>query len=98
MHAETKLRGLDLTAEDLCSRASKLRNTLKHAAAPDEDGFNFDDKAAVLMLVRAVINYQLWGCALPVEAERFIRWVKQHGLPKRLGRLTIQSSRRLSPR
>lgn len=80
MHAEAKARGLDLTAEDLYSRASKLRNALKHATSPGEDRFNFDDKAAVLMLVRAVINYQLCGCVLPVEADKFIIWVKQHGL------------------
>lgn len=80
MHAEAKSRGIDLTAEALYSRASKLRNALKHASSPGEDRFTFDDEAAVLMLVRAVINYQLCGCSLPEEAEKFIAWVKQHGL------------------
>ena len=80
MHAEAIARGIDLTAEALYTRASKLRNALKHATAPSEDRFTFDDEAAVLMLVRAVINYQLCGCTLPQEAERFIVWVKQHGL------------------
>lgn len=80
MHAEAKLRGIDLTEGALYSRASKLRNALKHATSPDEDRFSFDDEAAVLMLVRAVINYQLCGCSLPEEAEKFIAWVRQHGL------------------
>jgi hypothetical protein len=80
MHNEAKARGIDLTAEELYSRASKLRNALKHATSPREHSFNFDDEAAVLMLVRAVINYQLCECPLPEEAEKFIVWVRQHGL------------------
>lgn len=60
-------------AEGRHRAAAKLRNALKHATAPGEDRFNFDDEAAVLMpLVRAVINYQLCECPLPEEAEKFI--------------------------
>ncbi len=80
MYDEALRRGLDLTREELCSRASKLRNSLKHAKAPAEDRFTFDDEAAVLMLVRAVINYQLCDRVLPIEAEKFIACVRTNGL------------------
>jgi cobalamin biosynthesis protein CbiD len=80
MHEESKRQGLNLTEETVYARASKLRNALKHAKSSREDKFTFDDEAAVLMLVRAVINFQLCGRALPPEAEKFIGWVRQHGL------------------
>jgi hypothetical protein len=80
MHEESKRQGLNLSEETVYTRASKLRNALKHAKAPTEDRFTFDDEAAVLMLVRAVINFQLCGRSLPPEAEKFIVWVRQHGL------------------
>jgi hypothetical protein len=80
MHEESKRQGLNLSEEAVYSRASKLRNALKHAKSPAEDRFTFDDEAAVLMLVRAVINLQLCGRSLPPEAEKFISWVRQHGL------------------
>ena len=74
MHLESKRQGLDLSEETLYARASKLRNALKHAKTSSEDRFTFDDEAAVLMLVRAVINFQLCGRPLPPEAEKFIVW------------------------
>ena len=80
MHEEALRSGLNLTEEALYSRASKLRNALKHAKSPGEDKFTFDEEAAVLMLVRAVINYQLCGRTLPTEAEKFITWVRKNGL------------------
>ena len=80
MHAESKRQGLNLSEEAVYTRASKLRNALKHAKAPTENRFTFDEEAAVLMLVRGVINLQLCGRLLPPEAEKFIMWVRQHGL------------------
>lgn len=80
MYDESERRGLNLSEEALYGRASKLRNALKHAKVAAEDRFTFDDEAAVLMLVRAVVNFQLCGRKLPQEAEKFIVWVRQHGL------------------
>jgi hypothetical protein len=79
MFAEAQKQGLPLTEEKLYARASKLRNSLKHAKLADEDKFMFDEEAAVLMLVRAVINLQLCDIELPAEAEKFIAWVKANG-------------------
>lgn len=80
MWEEAAKRGLDLTERDLYNRASAMRNALKHAKDPAEDVFMFDDEAAVLMLVRAVINYQLTGHELSDEMEKFVVWVRTHGL------------------
>jgi hypothetical protein len=80
MHKEAQRQGINLSENELYNRASKLRNALKHAKAPGEDRFKFDEQAAVLMLVRAVINYQLCELPLPSEAKKFLAWVRQHGL------------------
>jgi hypothetical protein len=80
MFAEAQSRGLTLTRKDLYSRASKVRNALKHAESESEDTFDFDAAEAALMLLRAVVNYQLCGERLPAEAEEFVNWVREHGL------------------
>ena len=83
MYDEAVRQGLALTRADVYNRASRLRNALKHATAPEEDTFVFDDEAAVLMLVRAVINFQLTGAKLPGDIEHFIQWVQKSGLVTR---------------
>lgn len=80
MSAEAERRGLQLTDKELYNRASSMRNALKHANDPSEDDFLFDDEAAVLMLIRAVINYQLLDQPLSDEMEKFIVWVRKNGL------------------
>lgn len=80
MTNESKRLGLNLTSQDVYKRSSVLRNALKHAKDSEEDQFQFDEEAAVLMLVRAVINFQLLGEELTIEMEKFITWVRTHGL------------------
>ena len=80
MADEVEKQGLNLTNKDLHNRASALRNALKHAKDPDEDQFQFDEEAAVLMLVRAVVNYQLLGNPLTSEMTKFLAWIKTNGL------------------
>lgn len=56
MFKEAQNRGLSISENELYKRASEMRNALKHAKSEkEEDVFVFDDEAAVLMLVRAVI-------------------------------------------
>jgi hypothetical protein len=80
MSAEAEKQGFQFTNKELYNRASSMRNALKHAKDPSEDVFIFDDEAAVFMLIRAVINYQLLGQPLSEEMEKFIVWVRTHGL------------------
>lgn len=80
MFDESRRLGLNFTSQDVYNRSSVLRNALKHAKDSREDQFQFDEEAAVLMLVRAVINFQLLGEKLTIEMEKFITWVKTHGL------------------
>ena len=77
---ESRRLGLNFTSQDVYNRSSVLRNALKHAKDSEEDQFRFDEEAAVLMLVRAVINFQLLGEELTIEMEKFITWVKTYGL------------------
>jgi len=80
MWEEAQKRGLPVSNKELYTRASEVRNALKHANQPAEDIFTFDDEAAVLMLIRAVVNFQLLGQPLTNEMEKFIVWVRTHGL------------------
>lgn len=79
MTDESMRLGLNLTSHDVYNRSSVLRNALKHAKDPKEDQFQFDEEAAVLMLVRAVINFQLLGEELTKKMEKFITWIRTHG-------------------
>lgn len=80
MYEEASKQGLAITEQEIYNRASKLRNAIKHATAQEEDNFYFDEEASVLMLVRAVVNFQLCGQPLPQELEKFIIWVRTNGL------------------
>lgn len=80
--SEAVKQDLMISKSDLYNCASSLRNALKHATNEVEDQFVFDDEAATLMLIRAVINYQLCERALPTEIENFIFWVRSQGLLK----------------
>lgn len=69
--AEQKL-GKSISSAELSTLVNKSRNALKHANDPVEDTFEYDPGHAVVMLFRALVNYQLATGTLtePMEAAR----------------------------
>ncbi len=56
--AEQKL-GRPVSSKVLTALVNKSRNSLKHATEPAEDLFDYNPDDAVVMLFRAMVNYQL---------------------------------------
>jgi len=79
-HDEGVQRGLNFSQQELYAVASELRNALKHAKSAEEDNFVFQEEAAVLMLLRATVNFQLCTGSLPQEAEAFVSHLRESGV------------------
>jgi hypothetical protein len=61
--------GRSVTSSELSEIVNKSRNSLKHANDPNEDSFEYEPDEAVVMLFRALVNYQLLtgGLTDPME-------------------------------
>lgn len=57
-HAEERF-GRAVRSVELSKLVNDSRNSLKHANDPNEDSFVYDSDHAVVMLFRAMVNYQL---------------------------------------
>ena len=51
--------GRSVSVTELSKLVNESRNALKHANDPNEDQFNYDPNHAVVMLFRAMVDYQL---------------------------------------
>lgn len=58
-YAAEKKSGHSVSAKKFSTLVNQSRNSLKHANIPMEDNFEYNEDHAIVMLFRALVNYQL---------------------------------------
>jgi hypothetical protein len=69
-------RGASITIQSLSELVNDSRNQLKHANRPQEESFEYEDEDAVVMIFRALVNYQLATGALTELMEHALERLK----------------------
>ena len=87
VYSASEERQLSLDPKDIANIANRTRNALKHAKFETEDEIDFDPEEAVIMLLRATINYQLEVGTLTARMEDYLSWLRTER-PRYIGKET----------
>jgi len=71
-------RGYNLDSKAIANLVNAARNALKHAKKGGEDRLDFDPEGAVVMLMRASVNYQLLQGNLTDDMDQFLAWLRSN--------------------